>query len=78
MQFLKYEIFNNEKENGYLKNVEARFIKEYKFWISLQDKKMPSKIKKFNYKNKQCKPKKKKIYIYIYINKDDIKRKKKH
>ena len=35
MQFLKYEIFNHKKENCYLKNVEARFIKEYKFWASL-------------------------------------------
>ena len=47
IMLLKYEIFNNKK-NGYLKkkNVQARFIKKYKFWIG--PKKITSKIKKVN------------------------------
>ena len=42
------EIWNfQQQKNGYLKkNVQARFIKKYKFWIG--PKKIPSKINKVN------------------------------
>ena len=43
-------------------------LKNINFGQVCRTKKMPSKIKRFNYKNKQCKQK-------IYIYKDDIKRK---